>query len=77
MDGKIYKQQETSNFRINIDNPKDGASLFMKPSNCTPKDENIDWDSTSWTADGKMMAYVTKSKGSDWKTIRVKDLTTF
>ena len=47
MDGKIYKQQETSNFRINIDNPKDGASLFMKPSNCTPKDENIDWDSTS------------------------------
>ena len=48
----------------------------MKPSAVTPKNEKIDWDSTAWTDDGKFMAYVTKTKGSDWKTIRVKDLTT-
>lgn len=48
----------------------------MKPSAVTPKNEKIDWDSTAWTNDGKFMAYVTKSKGSDWKTIRVKDLST-
>lgn len=48
----------------------------MKPSDVFPKNEKIDWDSTAWTNDGKLMAYVTKSKGADWKTIRVKDLTT-
>ena len=48
----------------------------MTPSAVTPVKEKIDWDSTAWTNDGKLMAYVTKSKGSDWKTIRVKNLET-
>lgn len=71
----MYKFNEPSNYRFNEDDILEGTQMFLE-SNSTPKGEQYDWDSSAWTSDGKYVAYVTKSKGSDWKTIRIKDLET-
>jgi protease II len=64
-------------FRMPENNPAAGASLFMDVKKEFPKiSHNVDWDSSAWSINGKYIAYVVKSGGSDWKTIRIKNLET-
>lgn len=72
----MYKFNEKNWYKFNEDDPLDGATLFVAQNSTPAKGESYDWESSAFTDDGKYVAYMTTKAGSDWKTIRVKNIET-
>ena len=63
-------------YKFNEEDPLQGTTLFMNSSSTPAKGETYDWESSAFTSDGKYVAYMATKAGSDWKTIRVKNIET-
>lgn len=68
---------EPDQFRMDDEDPCKEATMFIDVKKAFPLNhDKLDWDSSSWSPNGKYLAYVTKSSGSDWKSVQIKNLHT-
>jgi prolyl oligopeptidase len=72
----MYMFNEKNWYKFNEEDPLQGTTLFMNSSSTPAKGETYDWESSAFTSDGKYVAYMATKAGSDWKTIRVKNIET-
>jgi prolyl oligopeptidase len=63
------------NYKISKDDALAGTEVFIDP-NTLAADGTASIGSTSWSEDGKYMAYNINLAGSDWATIKVRDAAT-
>jgi len=46
------------------------ATMFIDVRKAFPKNyDKLDWATSVWSPNNKYLAYVTKSSGSDWKSV--------
>lgn len=70
-----YKIKEPNTYKISKEDALQGTEVFIDP-NTLAADGTASIGSTSWSEDGKYMAYNVNLAGSDWATIKVRDATT-
>ena len=71
----VYRMKNKNDYKVTTDNVDEVADIFFD-SNSLSQDGTASKGATSWTEDGKLMAYQIQEKGSDWATIYVKDAET-
>lgn len=64
-------------YKMDEEDPLKDATMFIDVRKAFPKNyDKLDWATSVWSPNNKYLAYVTKSSGSDWKSVQIKNLET-
>ena len=73
--GAQYRVKEKNTWQVDYSDPLKDAEVFLDPNQLS-KEGIASLVSSSWSKDGKLLAYSIKMGGSDWSTIHIKDAET-
>jgi hypothetical protein len=69
-DNNLFKMNEPDYYKMDEEDPLKDARMFIDVKKAFPKNyDKLDWTTSVWSPNNKYLAYVTKSSGSDWKSV--------